>query len=139
MLPQDNSDGLEDDSDDKGLWGPIEGRSKQQVEQRKAHNTWVLKARKKQVGQVEEAKAKKQAYEDSRPGHIPDGVSIITINQVPECDNTFPGLLSCHYYHSCLTNIVYTGQTTADAARAESSTGQPYTMPDHHQLYAGVC
>jgi hypothetical protein len=56
---------------------PIEGESKQQVEQRKAHNTRVLKARKRRVGQAEEAKAKKQAYEDSRPGRIPDGVSVM--------------------------------------------------------------
>jgi hypothetical protein len=102
---------------------PIEGESKQQVEQRKAHNARVLKARKKRVGQAEEAKAKKQAYEDSRPGRVPDGVSIITINQVPECDNAFPGLLSRHCYHSRLTNIVYAGQTTADAARVESTMG----------------
>jgi hypothetical protein len=122
-LPQNGSNGSEDDSDDEGLWTPIEGESKQQAEQRKAHNTQVLKARKKQVGQAEEAKAKKQAYEDSRPGRVPDGVGVITVNQVPECDNAFPGLLSCHYYHSRLTNIVYTGWTAADAARVESATG----------------
>jgi hypothetical protein len=127
---------LEDDSDDEGLWMPIEGKSKQQVEQRKAHNARALKARKKRVGQAEEAKAKKQAYKDSRPGHIPDGVGVITINQVPERDNAFPGLLSHHYYHSHLTNIMYTGWTAADTARVESTTGQPYTMPDHRQLYA---
>jgi hypothetical protein len=130
-LPQNGSNGLEDDSDDEGLWTPIEGESKQQVEQRKAHNARVLKARKKRVGQAEEAKAKKQTYEDSRPGHIPDGVGVITINQVPECDNAFPGLLSCHYYHSCLTNIMYARQTAADAARVKSTTGQPYMTPDH--------
>jgi hypothetical protein len=37
-LPQNGSDGSEDDSDDEGLWTPIEGESKQQAEQRKAHN-----------------------------------------------------------------------------------------------------
>jgi hypothetical protein len=87
------------------------------------------------VGQAEEAKAKKQAYEDSRPGCVPDGVSVITVNQVPECDNAFPGLLSRHYYHSCLTNIMYAGRTTADTARVESTTGRPYTTPDHCRLY----
>jgi hypothetical protein len=136
MLPQNGSNGSEDDSDDEGLWTPIEGESKQQVEQRKAHNARVLKARKKQVGQAEEAKAKKQAYEDSRPGRVPDGVGVITVNQVPERDNAFPSLLSRHYYHSRLMNIVYAGRTTVDAARVESTTGRPYTMPDHHQLYA---
>jgi hypothetical protein len=135
MLLQNGSDGLEDNSDDEGLWTPIEGESKQQVEQRKAHNARVLKARKKRVGQAEEAKAKKQAYKDSRPGHIPDGVGIITINQVLECDNAFPSLLSRHYYHSHLTNIVYARRTTADAARVESTTGRPYTTPDHRRLY----
>jgi hypothetical protein len=130
-LPQNGSDGSEDDSNDEGLWTPIEGKSKQQVEQRKAHNARVLKARKKRVGQAEEAKAKKQAYEDSRPCRIPDGVSVITVNQVLEHDNAFPGLLSCHYYHSCLTNIMYAGQTAAGAARVESTTGRPYMTPDH--------
>jgi hypothetical protein len=122
-LLQNGSDGSEDNSDDEGLWTPIEGESKQQAEQRKAHNARVLKARKKRVGQAEEAKAKKQAYKDSRPGHVPDGVGVITINQVPERNNAFPGLLSRHYYHSRLTNIVYTGRTAADAARVESTTG----------------
>jgi hypothetical protein len=122
-LPQNGSDGSEDDSDDEGLWTPIEGESKQQVEQRKAHNARVLKARKKRVGQAEEAKAKKQAYEDSRPGRVPDGVGVITVNQVPERDNAFPSLLSRHYYHSCLTNIVYAGRTTVDTARVESTMG----------------
>jgi hypothetical protein len=88
------------------------------------------------VGQAEEAKAKKQAYEDSRPGRVPDGVGVITVNQVPERDNAFPGLLSRHYYHSHLTNIMYAGWTAADAARVESTTGRPYTTPDHHRLYA---
>jgi hypothetical protein len=122
-LPQNGSDGLEDDSDNEGLWMPIEGESKQQVEQRKAHNAQVLKARKKWVGQAEEAKAKKQAYEDSRPGRVPDGVGIITINQVLEHDSAFPSLLFRHYHHSCLMNIVYTRQTPVDTARVESTTG----------------
>jgi hypothetical protein len=137
-LPQDGSNGSEDNSNDEGLWVPIGDESKQQVEQRRAHNARVLKARKKQVGQVEEAKAKKQAYEDSRPGHIPDEVSVITINQVPEHNNAFPSLLSCHYYHSHLMNIIYTGWTAVDTASVESTMGRSYMIPDHCQLYAVV-
>jgi hypothetical protein len=72
------------DSDDDGLMDPIEGESKQQIEQRKAHNYWVWQWRSVRKARMKTAEDNQRIYNKSRPGRVPDGLGVITIRQHPE-------------------------------------------------------
>jgi hypothetical protein len=56
-------------------------------------------------------------------------MGVVAMAQYPECDNTFYGLLSHHFYYSVPSNHVYTGKTTVDAQRVESMDDQAH-LPD---------
>jgi hypothetical protein len=118
-----------------GFMSPIEGESKQQIEQRKAHNRRVQKGRDTLNTRRKAAKNNQQAYNVSRPGHVSDGLGVVTIGQHPERNNLFPGLLSRWFYYSALTNTIYACHTAVAAAQHELNMSKPYQTPNHRQLY----
>jgi hypothetical protein len=130
--------GKETDSDNDGLMDPIEGESKQQIEQRKAHNY-----RAQQQGSVRKVRMKmaeddQMIYNESHPGCVPDGLGVITIRQHPERNNSFPGLLSQWFYYSPTTNTVYACNTVVAAAQFELDVPGPYQTSRHSRLYSIV-
>jgi hypothetical protein len=81
---------------------------------------------------------KQRAYNESRPGHVPDGVGVVTIGQIPEWDNMLFRMTFQWFYRSPLMNTVYACHTAVDAARHEMETGRPYQTLDNRRLYAIV-
>jgi hypothetical protein len=63
---------------------PIEGESKQQIEQWKAHNYWVWQRRSVRKVRMKTAEDDQRIYNKSHPGRVPDGLGVITIGQHPE-------------------------------------------------------
>jgi hypothetical protein len=86
----------------------------------------------------------KTAEDDQRiynkfcPGHVPDGLGVITIGQHPEQNNLFPGLLSRWFYYSSITNTMYACNTIIAAAQFELDAPGPYQTSRHSQLYSIV-
>jgi hypothetical protein len=76
--------GKETDSDDDGLMDPIEGESKQQIKQWKAHNYLVWQWRSVRKARMKTAEDDQRIYNEFCPGHVPDGLGVITIGQHPE-------------------------------------------------------
>jgi hypothetical protein len=120
---------------DDGFMSLIEGESKQQIEQRKAHNCRIQKGRDTLNARRKATENDQQAYNESQPGHVPDRLGVVTIRQHPERNNLFPGLLSWWFSYSTLTNTVYACHTAVAAARHELDTAKPYQMPNHRRLY----
>jgi hypothetical protein len=88
-------------------------------------------------GQLAEIAHQKQIFQESRPGPIPDELSIIMIHQNYKRDNFFRGTVAHHFYLSPRTNTVYSGVTTVAAARAEYE-GRDFVTPSNRCLYAVV-
>jgi hypothetical protein len=124
--------------DDDGLWEAIEGETKSQIADRKSHNLQIMKKRRRIDNQRREEDDRQRAYNESRPGRVPDGIGVVTVGQNPERDNSFPGLISRWFYRSPMTNTVYASQTAVDAAHYEMETGKPYQSQDDRRLYAVV-
>jgi hypothetical protein len=78
-------------------------------------------------------------YNESCPGHVPDGLGMITIGQHPEWNNLFPGLLSQWFYYSSITNTVYACNTAVAAAQFKLNMPGPYQTSCHSRLYSIVC
>jgi hypothetical protein len=70
-------------------------------------------------GQPAEIACQKQIFQESRPGPIPDELSVVMIHQNYERDNFFQGAVAPHFYLSPRINTVYSGVTAVAAARAE--------------------
>jgi hypothetical protein len=117
--------------DDDGFMSPIEGELKQQIEQRKAHNHRVQKGRDTLNAQRKAAENDQQAYNESWPGCVPDGLGVVTIGQHPEWDNLFFGLLLWWFYYSALTNTIYACHTAVAATQHELDMSKPYQTPNH--------
>jgi hypothetical protein len=81
-------------------------------------------------GQLAEIAHQKQIFQESRPGPIPDELSIIMIHQNYERNNFFQGAVACHFYLSPRTNTVYSGVTVVAAARAEYE-GRDFVTPSN--------
>jgi hypothetical protein len=88
-------------------------------------------------GQLAEITHQKQIFQESRPGPIPDKLSVIMIHQNYERDNFFQGTVARHFYLSPRTNTVYSGVTMVAAARAEYE-GQDFVTLSNRCLYAVV-
>jgi hypothetical protein len=131
-----------DDNWKEDLWDPIEGENKQQVEQRLAHNRRVTKEHEKKMKNkgknTEEELRQRHQYNMSRPGRVPDGLGVVTVNQLPERNNAFPGLLARHFYHSPSSNRVFMGNTAVKAAQAEMNDVTLYTPDANRRLYTVV-
>ena len=56
----------------------------------------------------------------SRPGHIPDGLGVIIVNEWYEQDNKLWMMTSCFIFYSVKSNCMYAGKTTAVANNYES-------------------
>src|SRR6202789_1140776 len=130
MLPSTTGPGAEDDT-----WDPIEGESKQQIQQRLAHNAKVKKKMAKKEKEIEEALQKRHHYNESKPGRIPNGMGIIMVGQTPERNNAFHGMLSRNFYYSARTNMVFSGQTAVHAARYKLDSTRSYFPDPHRRLY----
>jgi hypothetical protein len=78
------NDRKETDSDNDRLMDLIEGESKQQIEQRKAHNYQVQQQRSARKARMKMAEDNQRIYNESCPGCVPDGLGVITIGQHPE-------------------------------------------------------
>jgi hypothetical protein len=124
FLSETIEDAVDDESWKEDLWDVIEGESKQQVQQRLAHNHRVTEAHKKKKKSkgrdTEEEIRKCRRYNQSRAGRVPDGTGVVTVNQLPEHSNVFHGLLARHFYHSPPSNCVYAGRTAVEAMQADT-------------------
>ncbi|KAF8223386.1 hypothetical protein L208DRAFT_1317113 [Tricholoma matsutake] len=139
LLSETIDDSVNNDKWRQDLWDPIEGETKQQVEQWLAHNHKIKKEHNKKLKNkgknIEEEICRHHQYNKLRPGRVPDSLGVVTVSQFLERNNTFHGMLAWHFYHSPSSNRVLAGNMAARAARAEMDGVTPYTPEDNHQLY----
>jgi len=128
-----------DDSEDDGRSESSDIEVTPKKETKKQRNERMARNKKietKRAAVVEENARKKQVYEDSRPGRIPDGLGVILIGSRHERDNSFWNALGRHFYYSGLNNCVYAGKTAATAADYEGRYNTPYGPTTTRRLYS---
>jgi hypothetical protein len=76
--------GEDTDSDNEGLMELIEGESKQQIEQWKAHNYRVCQKRSARKSRMKTVENDQKIFNESHPGHVPDRLGMVIIRQHPE-------------------------------------------------------
>jgi hypothetical protein len=128
-----------DDSEDDGRSESSDIEIMLKKETKKQRNECMARNKKietKRAAVVEENVRKKQVYEDSRPGCIPDGLGVILIGSRHERDNSFWNTLGRHFYYSGLNNCVYAGKTAATAADYEGRYNTAYGPTMTRRLYS---
>ena len=77
-----------------------------------------------------------QIHQDSHPGHIPNGLSIIQIRSHHECNNSLWRTLEHQFFYSALTNTIYVGKTGALAKDFEGTYLAAFMLQDNRWLYS---
>ena len=84
----------------------------------------------------EEFAAAQAQHAASHPGHIPEGLGMVIVNDKYEQDNELWMMLSHYMFYSVKSNCVYAGKTAAMANDYESHLDAPYMTEDGRCMYS---
>jgi hypothetical protein len=75
-------------------------------------------------------------YKQSRPGRIPDGLSVVIINRKHERNNELWMMTNQHTFYSIKSNCMYAGKTVAVVNNFEGHMDNLYVTDSDRHLYS---